>query len=498
MNQKLTTELVLDLLALLAGAAMILAFSPFEWWPVAIISLAVLIQLMMSSGPGRAFWRGWLFGLGMFGAGVSWVFVSIRQFGNADTFLSTVITVLLVFVMALYPAIAAWLSRRLPAPGDVSRIALIFPAIWILIEWLREWLFTGFPWLQAGYALIDSPVAMLGPLTGVMGITLTVAMSAAFAVVVIRKGVAWGYRILAGLGLVLLWGAPFVVDVPTFSKPIGEPSKVALVQGNIEQHVKWVTENRRPTLALYRALTEQHWRADIVVWPETAVPAYEDTVSEYLDALHYAAQVSDTALLVGIPVRETHGDRYFNALAVYGGEQRGQGSIYYKQHLVPFGEYLPFKQWLDPVLGYLEIPMSDFSAGDQGAPIVDARGHIAGISICFEDIFGEEVRQALPQAHYLVNVSNDAWFGNSLAPHQHLQMARMRALETSRYLLRTAIIEPDGQIQGQADQFRQQVLTGKIQAMQGSTPYVGFGHYPVLLLSLLMLIVTGWLGYRKF
>jgi apolipoprotein N-acyltransferase len=502
-NKHLNNGLRSDLLALFMGAAMVLAFAPFDWWPVAIFCLAVLIHLVMSSGPGRAFWRGFLFGLGLFGAGISWVYVSVRQFGNADTFLAALITFLLVLLMALYPAFAAWLSRRLPAPGDFSRLLLLFPASWILVEWLREWLFTGFPWLQAGYALIDSPVAVLGPLTGVLGITLVVVLSAELLVVLLRSGMHWGQRLFAGACMILLWASPYVVEVSEFSKPAGKMANVALIQGNIEQHVKWLPDNLRPTLTLYRTLTEQHWEADIVVWPETAVPAYEDTVMSYLDALHYAAQVSDTALLVGIPIRETHGDRYYNALAVYGDLERGQNSIYYKQHLVPFGEYLPFKQLLDPVLGYLEIPMSNFSAGDHGAPVVEARGYLAGISICFEDIFGQEVREALPQAHYLVNVSNDAWFGDSLAPHQHLQIARMRALETARYLLRatntgiTAIIEPDGKIQGRAAQFKQQALTGKIQPLQGSTPYVRFGHYPVLILSLVMLVITVSLGRRK-
>jgi len=492
-----------DLLVLVAGAVLPLAFAPFGWWPLALLALAVLVSLTLHAGTGRSLWRGYLFGLGWFGVGVSWVYVSIRLFGNATTGLSIAITGLLILVLSLYPVLIIWLVRRLSAGGQRTGLLLVFPAAFTLVEWLRGWLFTGFSWLEPGYAFIDTPLALLAPLTGVMGMTFVVVLTAGLLVMVLGREFRTGDR-LFGLALIaMIWGTCLLVDLPHYSRPSGEPLKVALMQGNIPQHRKWLPEERTPTLAMYRAMTEQHWDRDIIVWPETAVPAFEDQVTDYINAMHYASQLSSTTLMTGIVTRESHGERYYNALIALGNADRGAESVYAKQHLVPFGEYLPLKALLDPLLDFLEIPMSDFSAGDRKKPVIAAGRYMAGASICFEAAFGEDIRTALPEAHYLVNISNDAWFGDSLAPHQHLQKARMRALETGRYLLRStntgisAIIEPDGRVQAMSRQFEREILTGSIQPMQGSTPFVRLGYWPVLGISFLILLGSGWLRRKR-
>lgn len=487
-----------DIVVLVAGAILPLAYAPLGWWPLAVVSLVILVLFTLKVGLGRAFWRGWLFGLGWFGVGVSWVFISVRLFGNSGTLFSVGITALLISVLSLYPALAVWLVRRLSSGKPGFELLLLFPASWVFTEWLRGWLFTGFAWLEPGYAFIDTPLAVLVPITGVTGVTFVVILTASSIVLLLGKGHSKLNRFRGASSLFVVWGLALFIQPPVFYKPDGDILKVALMQGNIPQQRKWLPEERQPTLSMYRTMTEQHWDKDIIVWPETAVPAFEDQVTDYLDTMHFAAQLSSTSLLTGIVVRESHGDRYFNALIALGNASRGAESIYKKQHLVPFGEYLPVKFLLDPLLDFLQIPMSNFSAGGREKPLIRAGQYMVGASICFEVAFGDDVRAALPEAHYLVNISNDAWFGDSLAPHQHLQKARMRALETGRYLLRStntgisAIIGPDGRVQASSNQFERHILIGTIRPMQGSTPFVRLGYYPVLILSLILLVLAGW------
>jgi apolipoprotein N-acyltransferase len=303
--------------------------------------------------------------------------------------------------------------------------------------------------------------------------------------------------------VLVIWLLPVAVSLPSAVQYQPQPVKVALLQGNIPQYRKWQPEMRQPTLDWYRQVTETHWNRDLVVWPETAIPAYEDEVVEYIDTLHRLAQLNHTMVIVGMPVRETHGERYYNALGVLGGKQRGPDSIYLKRHLVPFGEYLPFKSLLDPVLGLLRIPMSNFSAGDQERPLISVGRDLVGVFICFEIAFPNEVREAMPGAAYLVNISNDAWFGDSLAPAQHLQMARMRALESGRYLLRatntgiTAIIDPEGSVQQVLPQFKAGALTGEIRPAIGGTVYTSLGDTPLLVVIAVMLTGLCWLAKRE-
>ena len=486
-----------DLLVLFCGALLPLAYAPFGLWPLLLIAFAVLFLFTSTTSSGRALWRGYLFGLGWFGVGVSWVYVSVRLFGNANAPLAGLITALLVLVLACYPLLAVWLTRALTTAKSRFMPVLVIPAAWVLVEWLRGWLFTGFPWLEPGYAFIDTPLSAFAPLAGVLSVTYLAILSATLLALLFRAGAATLDRVLAVIILAVVWLGVSLIEIGNFTTPQGKPLTVALVQGNIPQHRKWLAAERVPTLAMYRKQTERHWDKDIVIWPETAVPAFEDQVMDYLNAMHTAAQVTSTQLLTGIVVRESHGDRYFNAMVSLGNTDRGADTIYKKQHLVPFGEYLPLAFLLDPLLDFLEIPMSDFSAAEQAGSQIKLGHYQAGASICFESVFSHAIRDALPDAAYLINISNDAWFGDSLAPHQHLQITRMRALETGRYLLRStntgisAIIEPDGQIQARTAQFKQEVLTGIIQPLQGSTPFVRWGYYPILLFSLLLLVLAG-------
>ena len=486
--------------ALLGGAILPLAFAPFGWWPIAILSLLIFQTVTLSGATGRALWRAMLFGLGYFGVGVSWVYISISLFGNATPLLAGAITLLLVLVLSGYIVLTVFLVRKLSGQGFVA--LLVLPCVWVIIEWMRGWLFTGFGWLGLGYAFIDTPIADYGPFIGILGISFLVVISASSLFWLSNKQAGPGLRVASVILLVAIWLTPMLVTFPVQVQADKEPLAVALLQGNIPQHRKWLTSERQPTLKLYRDMTEAHWDKQLIVWPETAVPAFEDQVFDYLETLHTAAQLGNTHIMLGMPVRESHGDRYYNALGVLGNAHRGAESLYQKQHLVPFGEYLPLRFLLGPLLDYLEIPMSNFSAGTVDKPLVTVGEYEVGTFICFEIAFAEDVRQALPEAGYLVNISNDAWFGNSLAPYQHLQMARMRALENGRYVLRatntgvTAIIDSNGDIQSILTPFQQGVLTGKIQPMKGGTFFSRYGDYPLLGFVFVLLFGVGWGVYQ--
>jgi apolipoprotein N-acyltransferase len=245
-------------------------------------------------------------------------------------------------------------------------------------------------------------------------------------------------------------------------------------------------------------MTRANWTSDLIVWPETALPAFYHQAKNFLEDLGLEARANGTDLLIGLPVMDLETRRYFNSMVSVGSRE----AFYYKQHLVPFGEFIPFRSVLGGVLDFLKIPLSDFSTSDGHHQVLTVAGQQVGISICYEDAFGEEIIQTLPQATLLVNVSNDAWFGESVAPHQHLQMARMRALETGRPLLRatntgvTAIIGSDGNIQSRARQFVAADLTDQVQPMHGSTPYVRTGNIPIVLILVIGLISGMMLGNR--
>ena len=350
---------------------------------------------------------------------------------------------------------------------------------------------TGFPWLSMGYSQTDSPLAGLSALVGVYGVSWAVAFSAALLVGLLFDKVG---RVFYLAMLVLLWVFAAVADVMPWTSPSGAPIKVALLQGNIPQDLKWHPDVRRPTIELYTELSRKHWDADLIVWPETALPAFYYETESFLADFEIEAREHDTDLLIGMLTLDKQGRRYYNTMMSLGSE-RGQ---YHKNHLVPFTEYLPMKSLLGGLVAFMQVPMSDFSKGGSEQKPLKVANQYAGISICFEDAFGEEMIAALPEATFLVNVSNDAWFDNSWAPPQHLQMARMRALETGRPMLRatntgmTAIIDAKGEIQTLADQFEVTSISDTIQPRGGMTLYAYTGNWLVVVLAILSLIVAGW------
>jgi apolipoprotein N-acyltransferase len=348
------------LAALGAGALAPLAFAPFHLFVLSILSLSLLFVLWLRAEPRRALWLGWLFGLGMFAIGASWVYISIEQFGGVGLPLAVVITAVFVAAMALYPAFVGYLGVRFLCRSASLALLAGFPALWVLGEWVRGWFLSGFPWLNLGYSQVDAPLGGLAPVLGVYGVSWAAAStSGLLALTLVGSPRA---RVMAVLGILGLWLAGAALDSRAWTEPAGAPVRVALLQGNVEQRIKWAPEERRRTVEIYTRLTRSHWHTDLIVWPETAVPMFLHQAQEdFLGDLVGEAQEHHTDLLVGIPILDAQGGHYYNGMVSLGATP----GAYRKRHLVPFGEYLPLQSLLGRVLDFLEIPMSDFSAGSR-------------------------------------------------------------------------------------------------------------------------------------
>jgi apolipoprotein N-acyltransferase len=477
----------------LLGALTVLGFAPFYWYLIPALTLAALFHAWTHAGSRRAALAiGFFFGLGWFGAGVSWVYVSMHDFGMMPAPIAALATALFCAFLALFPALLGYLQARLhPARG--VRLLLLLPALWTLMEWIRGWLFTGFPWLALGYSQAPSgPLAGYAPVLGVYGVTGLLALAAGLLALTYdrwrgaRRQAWWA---LAALGM--LAGTGVVLNRQAWTAPAGAPLSVSLLQGNIAQDMKWRGERLMPTLNTYRDLVLAS-PGRLIVLPETAMPLFLDqTPSVYFEQLAQHARQHGGDLILGIPERDFDRRVYFNSAISLG---TAPPQRYRKQHLVPFGEFIPFKPLFGWFIELMQIPLGDFERGAATQPPLAVAGQQVAVNICYEDVFGEEIIRQLPQATLLANISNDAWFGDSIAPRQHLQISQMRALETGRYLLRatntgmTAIVNEKGRVVASVAPFHTDALHGQAQGFGGATPYVRFGNLPALLLAGLGLV----------
>jgi apolipoprotein N-acyltransferase len=478
------------LLPLAAGALGVLGFAPFRAWPVPIVALALLFAVWARSGsPLQAAISGFAFGLGYFLAGVSWVFVSLHYYGEMPAALAALASFLFCAVLALLPALAGGLTVRV-AGADASNRLWLAPAAFVACEWVRGWIFTGFPWIATGTSQVpDSPLAGYAPVLGVYGTSLAVAAAAALLVAIVRSFALSRARFVAIGAFAALFALGGVGRMVSWTEASGAAVAVALLQGNVPQDLKWRDDTRSATLLDYRRMIVAA-NAKVVVLPETALPAFWDQLpTDYVASLNEHARQAGKEMLVGTVERETrNGERdYYNSVARIGG---AGFATYRKRHLVPFGEFIPLGfHW---VLEILHIPLSDFARGPALQPPLEAGGVKFGIAICYEDLFGEEMIEFLPEAQVLLNVSNMAWFGDSLAPAQHLQASQTRALETGRWMVRatntgaTAAIDERGRVVSQLPTFTQGTLIANVVPRTGSTPYSRWGNYPALLLMALL------------
>ncbi len=488
---KIGKPIAIAFLTFSFGAISVLAFAPFSWYLVPIITLMWLLRIWKDSNPLTALQQGWLFGLGFMGFGVFWLRISISQFGGVDALLATISTIMFITVVAAFFSFAGWLSCYL-TKNPVIRLSITIPAAWGLMEWMRSWVLTGFPWLALGYSQIDSPLRSFAPIFGVYGISWILMLSIGW----LMLGIVYWYQkcraqAIKWLIMALLpWAIGWILANAAWVVPYGKSLQISIIQPSIPQAIKWEPQQLIPTLKTYRQMTREA-KGSLIIWPETAIPAFLHQVEKHF-LLPLAQELANrnVKLLVGVPVLDPDGKRYYNGAVLAG----VPNAFYYKRHLVPFGEFLPFRKWLGPFLDFLQIPMSNFAPGIKQSTNIQINNHIAGISICYEDAFGAEVRTALPKATFLVNLSNDAWFGDSLAPHQHLEIARMRALEMGRPLVRatnsgiSALIDAAGQVQTASKLFAKTTLTGTIQPMQGTTLFVYWGNSMVIILMCISLI----------
>jgi apolipoprotein N-acyltransferase len=468
-------------------------------FPLPVVTLAGLFYLWSQAGsPRTAAWAGYAFGLGLFLFGVSWIYISLHDYGAMPAPLAAIATFLYCAILALFPAAAGYACAR-PSVSPAIRCGLLAPAAWTLAEWMRGWLLYGFPWLATGYSQVPaSPLAGYAPVLGIYGVTLATAATAGLIVVLGLRAAdkaghssffcASPYGDLAGwIRLQIAW-----------TTPVGAPFNASLLQGNVAQDHKWREERVRPTLETYRLLTESA-PGKLIILPETALPLFLEQVPEdYLAALAASARGRGGDVLVGVPERAPSGE-YFNSVVSLGSSP---SQTYRKSHLVPFGEFIPLRPALAWIVGVLAIPLQDFSRGAEAQRPLAVAGQRVAVNICYEDAFGEEIIRQLPEATVLANVSNVAWFGRSIAPRQHLQIAQARALETGRAMLRatntgvTAVIGPRGEVLAAAPEFEIATVTYPVQGYGGATPYVRWGNYAVLALCLALIAVAGWSARR--
>lgn len=488
-----------DFCAPVAGILLTLSFAPFDYSYPALLAMAFLFACWRDISVKRAALRGYLFGLGAFGSGVSWVYISMHDFGGAGVLGSSLLTGLFAAFWALFPALAGYLSVKMKGPGRI----MLTPVIWMLVEYFRGyWVLNGFPWLHIAYSQLETPLAGYIPIWGVYGTGFVVALTASIALELcsgefIRRG-----RLKSPLSLitalVILWGAGGFLRNQTWTHEIGQPIRVSMIQGNIAQDQKWRPENKINTLLKYKRMTEQHWDSNVIIWPETAIPAYLDQVKEtFLAPLANDAKLHNTDLIISVPVQDATSKKNFNAVITLGKEE----GMYRKTHLLPFGEYLPLQPLSGFVLNMINIRLGNFTPGTISQPLLKAGGYPFITLICYEDVFGDLSIQGLPDAAFLVNVTNDGWFGDSIEPHQHLQMARMRAIETGRFLLRatntgmTAVVSPKGEIVNLAPLFQETALTGTITPMGGMTPYAKWGDKPII--GGMVILLLGLMGFGR-
>jgi apolipoprotein N-acyltransferase len=470
-------------LALFAsGALMPLALAPLSLWPIAISSTALLFWTLQNQTLKQALVKASVFGFGLFFAGVSWVYISIHDHGFISAPVAFAGTVLFCLFLALIFATPFALGAVIPQ----TPLALGFglPAIWVISEWIRGWIFTGFPWLYAGYAHTDTWLNGWAPIGGVLWLSFINALAAAALVQLLKNPRA---PMMAAI-VTALWVGGYGLQSINWTESTETELSVVLIQPNVDQEDKWSLVEQDGILQQLANQTEAHWGADIIIWPEGAIPALPRQIMDYLIEVDNRAKVNQTALLTGIPTQDPRNRRYYNSMLALG-DSRGQ---YDKTRLVPFGEYVPLENILRGLNRFFDLPMSSFSLGAPNQSLLTAKGQPIATAICYEIAYPSLVADRAAGASILMTVSNDAWFGRSMAPRQHMQMARMRAIENRKPLMRgtnngvTALVDHQGKIYQQLEQYSASELSGTVVPRVGQTFFNRFGSWPTVVLSLLI------------
>lgn len=472
-----------------AGAVTAFAFAPYSQWPLALLAPAALAYFCYGSSAARAALLAWCYGSGLMLAGASWIYVSIHEHGNAAPPLAASLTLLFCVGIGLFYAAFGWCFGRLFKTAQMLPAIAGFATLWILFEWVRGWLLTGFPWLYLGHALLDTPMAGWAPVTGVLGMSLIAVAIAASIAALLRQRDA---NLLTPAAVLLVAiGTGAAIDDVEWTRPEGErPLRIATVQPNIPQHLKWRRDQYWPTVQTFREMTAQIWADhDLLIWPEVAIPSTYQRSQDFLDSMGQLSAGKGATLISGILYRD--GDRTHNSVM-----NLATGSRYDKRKLVPFGEYVPLESVLRGLIEFFNMPTSFITAGADRQPLIRVGELQIATAICYEIVYQDLVASAARDANLLLTVSNDAWFGTSAGPHQHFQIARLRARETGKPLIRatgtgiSALIDHRGRVVADIPQFHQQTLSGELTARSGATPFARSGSWPVLVLCIGLLIAA--------
>jgi apolipoprotein N-acyltransferase len=475
---------------LVSGALTTLSLAPFNLWPASIITVAIMAIALHRQSTPNIFWLSWLFGVGFFGSGVSWIYVSIHDYGDAPVWLASFLTALFAVFLALafalpFLAYGKWFSRH------TAGFLLAFPALWVLGEWSRSWILTGFPWLYLGYAHVTSPLAGWFPVTGVYGASFIVAFTGcALAHYLLHdklNPLIYSFCLfVCGYGLHNLHWTQVRYD---------SPISIGIVQPDFALQDKWNPAKRGMIRQTLEVMSQPLWQQDVILWPEAALSELYQDAQPFLEQLDTHGKNTHTTLITGIPYYDAEASRqeqhpiYYNSIIALGD---GHG-LYHKVRLVPFGEYVPLENWLRGIIRFFDLPMSEFSAGPAQQDLLSAGNWHVAPFICYEIVYPDLVAHNARNADFLVTISNDSWFGNSIGPLQHLQMAQARALETQHFLIRStndgvsAIIDANGLIQQSSQRFSPELLNGTIYPVSGQTPFMYFGSIPLIILLFIFL-----------
>ena len=534
-------------IAAFLGTLVPLSMAPFNWWPLGILSIAGFSVLLCgqpiyktqtnTAHAKNLFFRSLSYGLGMYAVGASWIFVSIHEYGGASIALSLLlITPFIIFLAFLLAVPFAVFEKALRVPSSSTpstspisnpiylsiTMLLVFPSLWVLGEWFRGWAFSGFPWLYLGYAHTDTRLSGWAPITGVLGISWITAFCGALLGLYIKYGLLItsgksirNEKIIAGLKIpaialsggtlaaILFWLGGTHSQNMTWTEPTGKPLSIGLVQPALPLSIKWDPHKLPEIFDQYRTDTQKLLKNDLVIWPESAIPRFHHEVTGYLDPIVAEANDTNTALITGIPTAANNpnndNDNAASFFSSYYNSVIGLGNAsgtYHKQHLVPFGEYVPFEKWLRGTIAFFDLPMSAFNSGPEKQQPITTKDAIIGTAICYEIAYSELVRKSALKANLLLTLSNDTWFGKSIGPKQHFQIARMRAIENRKPLIRatndgiSALITADGKVSVTIPSYKRDILEGTLEPRDGLTPFGQYGSFPILLVSFFCIIAA--------
>lgn len=489
------------LIAWLGGASFVFALAPYHLWLIALLSPMVLYGLLLPKMSNwRAFWLGEMYGMGLWCVGAFWLFTSIHTYGDTSTPVALLMIAVMGLVMGLFHGALAVAFNRFFGKQPLS-----FASLWVIQEWLKTWLFTGFPWLFVGYAYTDQAwLTSLAPIFGVFALSFVSVVVSASLVEAGRKNARF---LIPAMGLILASVITWLINPQWTTAKATPPLKVSLIQGNIPQDMKWLVEYQVKTLGIYAGLSQTEWGRDLVVWPEAAIPMFQTEAMPFINQIVTTAKEHNTAWVTGIPYMDVAEynpkvdayEPFYNSIVALGMDSQG---LYKKQNLVPVGEYIPFEGALNWALPELMGGSLSFRAGKpHQAPLLAKNNHV-GVAVCYEVAYPDTTRKNALNTDFLLTVSNEAWFGTSNELWQHQQMAQMRSLETGRWFLRvtntglTAIINDKGNIVAQIPAMTRTVLRGDVEARQGMTPFMRWGSYP-LLAWVSVLLLASWLGKKR-